>query len=56
MEQDTDKCKACAMSLENQDDACNCEPGTCYHCCHCGDDCVCGCKNHVKKSDEKAEF
>jgi hypothetical protein len=54
--QEFDKCKGCRMPLENEQDVCSCDPTLCYHCCKCGDDCVCGCKNRVKKSEMKAEF
>lgn len=54
--QEFDKCKKCRMPLENEQDACSCKPTLCYHCCDCGNDCVCGCNDRVKKSDRKAEF
>ena len=53
---ETDKCRTCGMPLENPEDCCSCDKTLCFHCCACGDDCVCGCKNRMKKSDEKAEF
>ncbi|MFA6375845.1 MAG: hypothetical protein WCX69_00385 [Candidatus Paceibacterota bacterium] len=56
MQEETDKCRECGMPLENQEDCCSCEPTLCFHCCKCADGCVCGCKNRLKKSDEKAEF
>lgn len=54
--QEFDKCKKCQMPLENEQDACSCNPALCYHCCACPDGCVCGCKDRMKKSEEKAEF
>jgi len=56
MQEETDKCRECGMPLENEEDCCSCEPALCFHCCKCAGDCVCGCKNRLKKSDEKAEF
>lgn len=54
--QEFDKCKVCQMPLENEQDACPCNPAVCYHCCSCPEKCVCGCKSRVRKSDENADF
>jgi len=40
-----EKCKKCGMPLEKPEDKCSCEDSACYHCCSCGDDCKCGCKD-----------
>jgi len=56
IEEDADKCRECGMSLEITEDCCSCDTTLCYHCCKCADDCVCGCKNRIRKSEEKAEF
>ncbi|MCU0653400.1 MAG: hypothetical protein MUD10_04030 [Candidatus Pacebacteria bacterium] len=56
VQHESDKCQKCGMPLENEQDACPCEPGICYHCCSCSVDCVCGCKSRVRKSEENAEF
>ena len=53
---ETDKCRTCGMPLENPEDCCACDKTLCFHCCACGDECGCGCKNRLKKSDAKAEF
>lgn len=55
IQKETDKCQKCGMPLENENDCCNCESYTCYHCCTCQPDCSCGCKNREGNGQENAK-
>ncbi len=55
-QQEFDKCKVCRMPLENEQDACRCNPIYCFRCCQCPEDCVCGCKKRMKEGGQKANF